>query len=114
VNQLRQLMLEEVATPHFAASTIRHIPARVLSHFSRYLRRPADQLGPEDHSASIRRMLVHQVEVQSEHRHPAAGVSAVFLHSRVEGATGSIAETTLSEEAAVTFQGYSVRKKSHD
>jgi len=82
VNQLRQLMLEELHRRNFAATTIRTY-LHGVEHFSRYFRRPPDQLGPEH----IRKYLggaVHQVEVQPEHRHPAAGVAAVLLYPRVE------------------------------
>jgi site-specific recombinase XerD len=47
VNQLRQLMLEELQRRNFAASTIRTY-LHGVTHFSRYFRRPPDQLGPED------------------------------------------------------------------
>src|SRR5271169_1026473 len=47
VNQLRQLMLEELQRRNFAATTIRSY-LHGVSHFSRYFRRPPDQLGPED------------------------------------------------------------------
>jgi len=47
VNQLRQLMLEELQRRNFAATTIRTY-LHGVAHFSRYFRRPPDQLGPED------------------------------------------------------------------
>ena len=47
MNQLRQLMLEELQRRNFAASTIRTY-LHGVTHFSRYFRRPPDQLGPED------------------------------------------------------------------
>src|ERR1017187_8627250 len=47
VNQLRQLMLEELQRRNFAATTIRCY-LHGVTHFSRYFRRPPDQLGPED------------------------------------------------------------------
>jgi len=47
VNQLRQLMLEELQRRNFAATTIRTY-LHGVTHFSRYFRRPPDQLGPED------------------------------------------------------------------
>jgi Phage integrase, N-terminal SAM-like domain len=47
VNQLRQLMLEELRRRNFADTTIRCYRHGV-THFSRYFRRPPDQLGPED------------------------------------------------------------------
>jgi hypothetical protein len=45
VNQLRQLMLEELQRRNFAATTIRTY-LHGVAHFSRYFRRPPDQLGP--------------------------------------------------------------------
>jgi integrase/recombinase XerD len=47
VNQLRQLMLEELQRRNFAATTIRTY-LHGVTHFSRYFRRPPDQLDPED------------------------------------------------------------------
>ena len=47
VNQLRQLMLEELQRRNIAATTIRTY-LHGVAHFSRYFRRPPDQLGPED------------------------------------------------------------------
>ena len=47
MNQLRQLMLEELRRRNFADTTVRTYLHRV-AHFSRYFRRPPDQLGPED------------------------------------------------------------------
>jgi integrase/recombinase XerD len=47
VNQLRQLMLEELQRRNFAATTIRTY-LHGVTHFSRYFRRPPDQLGPKD------------------------------------------------------------------
>ena len=47
MNQLRQLMLEELHRRNFAATTIRTY-LHGVEHFSRYFRRPPDQLGPED------------------------------------------------------------------
>jgi len=47
VNQLRQLMLKELQRRNFAATTIRTY-LHGVTHFSRYFRRPPDQLGPED------------------------------------------------------------------
>jgi integrase/recombinase XerD len=47
VNQLRQLMLEELQRRNFADTTIRTY-LHGVTHFSRYFRRPPDQLGPED------------------------------------------------------------------
>src|ERR1022692_3323709 len=47
VNQLRQLMLEELQRRNFAETTIRCY-LHGVTHFSRYFRRPPDQLGPED------------------------------------------------------------------
>ena len=47
MNQLRQLMLEELQRRNFAATTIRTY-LHGVTHFSRYFRRPPDQLGPED------------------------------------------------------------------
>ena len=47
MNQLRQRMLEELQGRNFAASTIRTY-LHGVAHFSRYFRRPPDQLGPED------------------------------------------------------------------
>jgi hypothetical protein len=47
VNQLRQLMLEELQRRNFATTTIRTY-LHGVAHFSRYFRRPPDQLGPED------------------------------------------------------------------
>ena len=47
MNQLRQLMLEELQRRNFAATTIRTY-LHGVAHFSRYFRRPPDQLGPED------------------------------------------------------------------
>jgi integrase/recombinase XerD len=47
VNQLRQLMLEELHRRNFADTTIRTY-LHGVAHFSRYFRRPPDQLGPED------------------------------------------------------------------
>jgi len=47
VNQLRQLMLEELRRRNFADTTIRTY-LHGVAHFSRYFRRPPDQLGPED------------------------------------------------------------------
>jgi integrase/recombinase XerD len=47
VNQLRQLMLEELRRRNFADTTIRCY-LHGVAHFSRYFRRPPDQLGPED------------------------------------------------------------------
>jgi len=47
VNQLRQLMIEELHRRNFAATTIRTY-LHGVEHFSRYFRRPPDQLGPED------------------------------------------------------------------
>ena len=47
MNQLRQLMLEELQRRNFAATTIRTY-LHGVEHFSRYFRRPPDQLGPED------------------------------------------------------------------
>ena len=47
MNQLRQLMLEELQRRNFADTTIRTY-LHGVAHFSRYFRRPPDQLGPED------------------------------------------------------------------
>ena len=47
MNELRQLMLEELHRRNFAATTIRTY-LHGVEHFSRYFRRPPDQLGPED------------------------------------------------------------------
>jgi len=47
VSQLRQLMLEELHRRNFAETTIRCY-LHGVAHFSRYFRRPPDQLGPED------------------------------------------------------------------
>jgi len=47
VTHLRQLMLEELRRRNFADTTIRSY-LHGVSHFSRYFRRPPDQLGPED------------------------------------------------------------------
>src|ERR1035437_2754420 len=47
VNHLRQLMLEELQRRNFAETTIRCY-LHGVTHFSRYFRRPPDQLGPED------------------------------------------------------------------
>ena len=47
VNQLRQLMLEELRHRNFADATIQTY-LHGVAHFSRYFRRPPDQLGPED------------------------------------------------------------------
>jgi hypothetical protein len=47
VNHLRQLMLEELHRRNFADTTIRRYMHGV-THFSRYFRRPPDQLGPEE------------------------------------------------------------------
>jgi integrase/recombinase XerD len=47
VNQLRQLMLEELRRPNFAATTIRTY-LHGVEHFSRYFHRRPNQLGPED------------------------------------------------------------------
>jgi site-specific recombinase XerD len=47
VNQLRQLMLEELQRRNFADTTIRTY-LHGVAHFSRYFRRPPDQLGPEE------------------------------------------------------------------
>ena len=47
MTHLRQLMLEELRRRNFADTTIRsYLPG--VSHFSRYFRRPPDQLGPDD------------------------------------------------------------------
>jgi integrase-like protein len=46
VNQLRQHMLEELQNRNFADTTIRTY-LHGVAHFSRYFRRPPDQLGPE-------------------------------------------------------------------
>jgi integrase/recombinase XerD len=48
VNQLCQLVLEELQRRNFADTTIRCYLHGVVAHFSRYFRRPPDQLGPED------------------------------------------------------------------
>ena len=47
MNQLRQLMLEELHRRNFADTTVRTY-LHGVAHFSRYFRRPPDQLGPED------------------------------------------------------------------
>ena len=47
MNQLRQLMLEELRSRNFADTTIRTY-LHGVAHFSRYFRRPPDQLGPEE------------------------------------------------------------------
>ena len=47
MNHLRQLMIEELQRRNFAATTIRTY-LHGVAHFSRYFRRPPDQLGPED------------------------------------------------------------------
>ena len=47
MNQLRQLTLEELRRRNFADTTIRTY-LHGVAHFSRYFRRPPDQLGPED------------------------------------------------------------------
>ena len=47
MNQLRQLMLEELHRRNFADTTIRTY-LHGVAHFSRYFRRPPDQLGPEE------------------------------------------------------------------
>ena len=46
MNQLRQLMLEELRRRNFASTTIR-TNLHGVEHFSRYLHRRPDQLGPE-------------------------------------------------------------------
>ena len=47
MTHLRQLMLEELRRRNFADTTIRSY-LHGVSHFSRYFRRPPDQLGPDD------------------------------------------------------------------
>ena len=47
MNQLRQLMIEELRRRNFADTTIRTY-LHGVAHFSRYFRRPPDQLGPEE------------------------------------------------------------------
>ena len=47
MTHLRQIMLEELRRRNYAESTIRSY-IRTVEHFSRYFRRPPDQLGPED------------------------------------------------------------------
>jgi len=47
VNQLRQLTIEELQRRNFAATPVRTY-LHGVTHFSRYFRRPTDQLGPED------------------------------------------------------------------
>ena len=47
VNHLRQLMLEELQRRNFAVTAIRTY-LHGVAHFSRFFRRPPDQLGPED------------------------------------------------------------------
>lgn len=46
MTHLRQLMLEELHRRNYAASTIRAY-IRTVEHYSRYFRRPPDQLGPQ-------------------------------------------------------------------
>ena len=111
MNQLRQLMLEELQRRNFADTTIRTY-LHGVEHFSRYFHRPPDQLGPED-IRKYQAAAVHQVQVQPEHRHPAAGVSALLLHSRVE-ARLEHRRDALSEEGASPSRRCSARKKSHD
>jgi integrase/recombinase XerD len=87
VNQLRQLMLEELQRRNFATTTIRTY-LHGVTHFSRYFRRPPDQLGPEDirkyqamlftklkyspntvivRLSSLRFFYIHAIEAQLEH-----------------------------------------------
>ena len=47
MTHLRQLMLEELHRRNFAGTTMRCY-LHSVAHFSRYFRRPPDQLGPED------------------------------------------------------------------
>ena len=97
MNQLRQLMLEELHRRNFADTTIRTY-LHGVAHFSRYFRRPPDQLGPED-IRKYQAMLFTIVEVQPEYSHPAAGVATFLLHPRVE-AWLEYRRDTLSEEGA--------------
>ncbi len=82
MNQLRQLMLEELHRRNFAATTIRTY-LHGVEHFSRYFRRRARSAWTGRHSP-VPGDALHQVEVQSQHGHPAAGVAALLLYSRVE------------------------------
>ena len=72
MNQLRQLMLEELRRRNFADTTIRTY-LHGVEHFSRYFHRRPDQLGPED-IRKYQAALFTTVQVQPEHRNPAAGV----------------------------------------
>ena len=58
MNQLRQLMLEELRRRNFADTTIRCY-LHGVAHFSRYFRRPPDQLGPEDIPCAAPRLRAH-------------------------------------------------------
>ena len=102
MNQLRQLMLEELHRRNFAATTIRTY-LHGVEHFSRYFRRPPDQLGPED-IRKYQAMLFTKLKF-SPNTVILRLASLRFFYIHVLKRNWSIAETPLSEEAASPSRG---------
>jgi integrase/recombinase XerD len=90
VTHLRQIMLEELRRRNFAESTIRSY-IHGVEHFSRYFRRPPDQLGPE-HIREYQAMLFTKLKV-SPNTVTVRLASLRFFYVHVLKKNWSIAET---------------------
>lgn len=102
MNQLRQLMLEELRRRNFADTTVRTY-LHGVAHFSRYFRRPPDQLGPE----AIRK---YQAMLFTELKYSPNTVilrlaSLRFFYIHVLKRGWSIRRDALSEEGAAPSRG---------
>ena len=102
MTQLRQLMLEELQSSQLRRYNHPLVSSRcgalqpVLPPSARSAWPGGDSQVPGD--------AVHQVEVQSQHRHPTAGGSALLLYPRVE-AWLEHRRDALSEEGASPSRG---------
>jgi len=106
VNQLRQLMLEELQRRNFAATTIRTY-LHGVEQFSRYFRRPPDQLGLKTF-ASIRRCCSRSLKF-SPNTVILRLASLRFFYIHVLKRNWSIAETPYPKKLR-HLPGYSARR----
>ena len=111
MNQLRQLMLEELQRRNFADTTIRTY-LHGVAHFSRYFRRPPDQLGPEE-IRKYQAMLFTKLKY-SPNTVILRLASLRFFYIHVLKRGWEHRRDTLPEEGASSSGGFSVRKKSRD
>jgi hypothetical protein len=105
VNQLRQLMLEELRRRNFADATIRSYLTQCCPLQPVF--RAAARLGWPKRQSQVSGDAVHQVEVKSEHRHPASGVTTLFYIHVLK--RGRYSPKRPFRRRCVTFPGYSVR-----